>query len=190
MGFLIEFIIGGLSGPMLAVVPVDWQVHDSYFIVAHLHYVLFGGSVMGILAGTYYWFPKMTGRLLSERIGAWHFWLTIIGLNLAFFPMHFLGLDGMPRHIYTYLASTGWGDLNLLSTIGSLILGGSVLVFAANIVRSVRFGAIAGPDPWDGWTLEWGTSSPPPPYNFETIPVVHSRRPLWDRKHPDNPDRE
>ncbi len=190
MGFLIEFIIGGLSGPMLAVVPVDWQVHDSYFIVAHLHYVLFGGSVMGIVAGTYYWFPKMTGRLLSERIGAWHFWLTIIGLNLAFFPMHFLGLDGMPRHIYTYLASTGWGDLNLLSTIGSMILGASVLVFAANIVRSVRFGAIAGPDPWDGWTLEWGTSSPPPPYNFETIPVVRSRRPLWDRKHPDNPDRE
>ena len=190
LGFLIEFIIGGLSGPILAVVPIDWQVHDSYFIVAHLHYVLVGGSVMGVVAGTYYWFPKMTGRLLSERIGAWHFWLTIIGLNLAFFPMHFLGLDGMPRHIYTYLAATGWGDLNLLSTIGSLILGASVLVFGANIVRSARFGAISGPDPWDGWTLEWGTSSPPPPYNFETIPVVRSRRPLWDRKHPDNPDRE
>jgi cytochrome c oxidase subunit 1 len=190
LGFLIEFIIGGLTGPMLAAVPVDWQVHDSYFIVAHLHYVLFGGSVMGIIAGTYYWFPKMTGRLLSERLGGWHFWLTIVGLNLAFFPMHFLGVDGMPRHIYTYLASTGWGDLNLLSTIGSLILGASVLVFGWNIVRSARRGAIAGPDPWDGWTLEWGTSSPPPPYNFATIPVVTSRRPLWDRKHPDDPDRE
>jgi cytochrome c oxidase subunit 1 len=189
VGFLAEFVIGGLTGPMLATVPVDWQVHDSYFVVAHFHYVLYGGSVMGIFAGAYYWFPKMTGRLLSERLGRWHFWLTIVGLNLTFFPMHFLGLLGMPRHVYTYPASAGWGDLNLSATVGAMILGISVLIFAWNILVSAQHGRIAGNDPWDAWTLEWATSSPPPPYNFATIPVVHSRRPLWDAKQAQDQER-
>ncbi len=189
IGFIGEFIIGGLTGPMLATVPVNWQVHDSYFIVAHLHYVFYGGSVMGLFAGMYYWFPKMTGRMVSETLGKWHFWLTIVGLNLAFFPMHFLGLLGMPRHVYTYPDFPGLAELNFWSTIGALILAASVVVMVWNLVVSMRFGRPAGNDPWDAWTLEWATTSPPPPYNFATVPPVHSRRPLWDLKHPENPDR-
>jgi len=190
VGFIGEFVIGGLTGPMLAVAPVDWQVHDSYFIVAHLHYVFYGGSVMGLMAGAYYWFPKMTGRLLSEPLGRWHFWLTIVGVNVAFFPMHFLGLLGMPRHVYTYPNLPALEPLNFISTIGAFVLGLSVLVFVWNIASSARGGQLAGDDPWDAWTLEWATSSPPPPYNFESVPIVTSRRPLWDIKHPENPDRQ
>lgn len=188
IGFIFEFIIGGLTGPMLAATPVDWQVHDSYFIVAHLHYVFFGGSIMGIFAGFYYWYPKIVGRLMSEKIGRWHFWLTIIGVNLAFFPMHFMGLEGMPRHVYTYPNILGLADLNLVSSIGAFILGFSVLIFFWNLIWSAYNGPIAGNDPWDAWSLEWSTTSPPPPYNFETIPVVHSRRPLLDVKNSNNPD--
>ncbi len=189
ISFLVEFVIGGLTGPMLATVPVDWQVHDSYFIVAHFHYVLYGGTVLGLYAGAYYWFPKVTGRLLSERIGRWHVVLENLGMTLAFFPMHFLGLLGMPRHVYTYPDWPGLASLNLTSTIGALILAIATLVFLYNVIISLRHGEPAGNDPWDAWTLEWATSSPPPPYNFATIPVVHSRRPLWDAKHPDHPDR-
>ncbi|HVC33632.1 MAG TPA: cytochrome c oxidase subunit I [Chloroflexota bacterium] len=188
IGFIGEFIIGGLTGPMLATVPVDWQVHDSYFIVAHLHYVFFGGSVMGIFAAAYYWYPKITGRLMSENLGKWHFWLTIVGLNLTFFPMHLNGLLGMPRHVYTYPNLPGLAELNFWETIGAFILATAVVVFVWNVVASVRFGRIAGNDPWDAWTLEWATASPPPPYNFASIPPVRSRRPLWDLKHPENPD--
>lgn len=188
-GFIGEFVIGGLTGPMLATTPVDWQVHDSYFIVAHLHYVFFGGSVMGLFAGVYYWYPKLAGRLLSESLGRWHFWLTIVGVNLAFFPMHILGLLGMPRHVYTYPNLPDLAELNFWSTVGALILAVSVAVLVWNIFWSLRFGPLAGDDPWDAWSLEWATTSPPPPYNFGSIPVVHSRRPLWDVKHPENPDR-
>jgi heme/copper-type cytochrome/quinol oxidase subunit 1 len=190
MGFVAMFTIGGLSGVTLAVVPVDWQVTDTYYVVAHLHYVLFGGSMLAIFAGAYYWFPKMSGRLLSERLGHWHFWLTFIGFNLAFFPMHVVGLIGMPRRVYTYPGLPGWGELNLASTIGAAILGVAMLVFLWNLVISLRTGAVAGDDPWEGWTLEWATTSPPPPHNFATLPPIRSRRPLWDLKHPDTPDWE
>ncbi len=188
ISFLIEFIIGGLTGPMLATVPVDWQVHDSYFIVAHLHYVLYGGTVLGLFAGFYYWFPKITGRMLSESIGVWHVILENVGLTLAFFPMHLLGLLGMPRHVYTYPDLPGLAGLNLTSTIGAFILALATLIFLANVIVSLLHGPLAGDDPWDAWTLEWATSSPPPHYNFATLPVVHSRRPVWDMKHPDQPD--
>jgi len=186
IGFLSMFIIGGITGVMLAIVPFDWQVHDTYFVVGHLHYVLFGGSVFGIFAGLYYWLPKMSGRLLDERLGKLHFWLMLLGFNLTFFPFHLLGLLGMPRRVYTYGSGLGWDLWNLISTIGSFLVGLAVLVFVYNFTVSIvlRRGAVAGPDPWEGHTLEWATSSPPPPYNFETIPGVHSRRPLWDQRHP------
>ena len=182
-------MIGGLTGLMLTAVPIDWQVHDTYFVVAHLHYVLFGGTVLGILAGFYYWFPKITGRMLSESIGVWHVILENVGLTLAFFPMHLLGLLGMPRHVYTYPDLPGLERLNLTSTIGAFILALATLIFLANVIVSAFAAATSrGDDPWDAWTLEWATSSPPPPYNFATLPVVHSRRPVWDMKHPDQPD--
>jgi heme/copper-type cytochrome/quinol oxidase subunit 1 len=179
LGMIANFIIGGLTGPMLAATPVDQQVHDSYFVVAHLHYVLFGGTVLAIFAATYFWFPKMTGRLMSERLGRWHFWLTMIGLNVAFFPQHFLGIDGMVRHMYTYPDLPGWASLNLLSTIGAIILVVASAIYVWNIYISARWGEITGGDPWDA---EWSTTSPPPPYNFATIPEVHSRRPYHDVK--------
>jgi cytochrome c oxidase subunit I len=185
VGFIAMFVIGGLSGVSLAVVPIDLAVTDSYYVVAHLHYVLFGGTMLGVFAGTYYWFPKMTGRLLDERLGRVHFWLTFIGLNLTFLPQHWLGAVGMPRRVFTYATSTGWGPLNLVSTIGAAILAIAMAVFFLNLVRSLRAGEIAGDDPWDGFTLEWATSSPPPPENFASVPAVAGRRPLWDRKHPE-----
>jgi cytochrome c oxidase subunit I len=188
LGFIAMFLIGGLSGVTLAVVPIDWQVNGSYYLVAHFHYVLFGGTAFAIFGAVYYWFPKMTGRMLSERAGKIHFWTMLIGFNVTFFPMHLLGIEGMPRRIYTYPAGLGWGGANLLATIGSVIMAISVLVFIANVLQSLRNGEQAGANPWEAWTLEWATSSPPPSYNFATIPTVTSRRPLWDIAHPEDPD--
>jgi cytochrome c oxidase subunit 1 len=180
LGFISMFMLGGLSGIMHASVSIDTQQQDAYFVVAHFHYVLFGGSIFGILAGAYYWFPKMTGRMLGERIGKLHFALTFIGFNVAFFPMHIVGIQGMPRRIYTYSADQGWEAMNLLSSFGSVIIAISVLVFIYNLVRSIRQGEIAGNDPWGGGTLEWSMPSPPPHYNFATIPTVTSQMPLWE----------
>jgi cytochrome c oxidase subunit I len=179
-GFIAFFTLGGISGVILAIFPLDWQLHDTYFVVAHFHYVLVAGAVNAILAGIYYWFPKMTGRMLSEGLGKLSFWLTFIGFNATFLVQHSLGLDGMVRRIYEYQASTDWGTLNLISTIGSFVLGLGVLVTAVNVIRSLRKGAIAGPDPWKGNTLEWLVESPPPANNFDTIPYVRSVEPMKD----------
>ena len=188
LGFLFQFLIAGLTGIMLASVPFDWQLTDSYFVVAHFHYVIVGGIVMTIFGAVYYWFPKATGRLLSERLGRWHFWLFVIGFHLTFDTMHIPGMLGMPRRIYTYEASRGWGALNLIISIGVVFQAVAILIFVWNIARSLAKGRAAGNDPWDAWTLEWAVTSPPPSYNFVLPPVVRSRRPLWDFKHPDDPD--
>jgi cytochrome c oxidase subunit 1 len=181
LGFFVMFLIGGLSGVMIASVPFDLQVHDTYFIVAHLHYVLLGGSVTPLLGAFYFWFPKVTGRMLSEGLGRLHFALWFVGVNLTFFPMHYLGLMGMPRRVYTYLDATGWGPLNLTATLGAVTIFASVLVFLGNVARSWRTGRLAGDNPWDAPTLEWATASPPPPYGHQHIPVVQGRGGLWDR---------
>jgi cytochrome c oxidase subunit 1 len=188
IAFLFQFLIAGLTGIMLAVAPWDWQLHNSYFVIAHFHYVLVGAIIFNIFAAFYYWFPKVTGRMLSETLGKWHFWLFLLGFHLTFDTMHIVGVLGMPRSIYTYQADRGWGTLNLIITVGAFIQGIAVIIFIWNIIRSLRHGEVAGNDPWDAWTLEWATSSPPPDYNFATEPVVYSRRPLWDLKHPDDPD--
>jgi cytochrome c oxidase subunit 1 len=188
VGFIAMFTIGGLSGVTHAVVPADLQQNNTYYVVAHFHYVLFGGALLGILGGAYYWFPKMTGRLLDEKIGQWHFWLTMIGFNLTFGPMHVVGLNGMPRRIYTYPAGMGWDMWNLVETIGAFIIAVSVLVFIYNVLHSLRHGEVAGPDPWDARTLEWSIPSPPPEYNFEEIPVVHARDDWWHRKYMETAD--
>jgi heme/copper-type cytochrome/quinol oxidase subunit 1 len=185
IAFIAEFIIGGLSGVMLGSVPVNWQVNNTYFVVAHLHYVLFGGSVFAIFAAFYYWLPKMTGFKLNHTIGLWHFWLHTIGFNLAFFPQHIAGLQGMPRRYYTYAAGQGWEIWNLLSTIGAFIIALSVLVFIFNFFYSARRHETAGDNPWDGATLEWSTTSPPPDYNFATIPYAAGHNPLWQKTHPE-----
>ncbi|HWI15406.1 MAG TPA: cbb3-type cytochrome c oxidase subunit I, partial [Burkholderiales bacterium] len=171
-----------LSGVMVASVPLDTQLHDTYFVVAHFHYVLIGGAVFPLFGAFYYWFPKMTGRMMSEKLGAWNFWLFFVGFNVAFFPMHQLGLNGMPRRVYTYPADMGWNALNLLATVGAVTIAVSVLLFIINAVRSYRSGALAGDNPWGASTLEWATSSPPPSYNFASIPIVASREPLWEPK--------
>lgn len=178
--FLVTFTIGGLSGVMHAVAPADLQQTDTYFVVAHIHYVFFGGTVMGLWAGIYYWYPKMFGRLMDEKLGVIHFWLTFIGMNVTFFPMHYLGLHGMPRRIFTYADGLGLNGMNMLATLGAYVLGFGTLIFAYNLVRSVRKGQIAGPNPWGAPTLEWSIPSPPPPYNFAEIPIVRSRMPLWE----------
>ena len=183
VGFIFMFIIGGLSGIMHSISPSDAQQQDTYFIVAHLHYVLFGGSIFAVFSGIYYWFPKASGRMLNDRLGQVNFWLIMIGFNVAFFPMHFLGLDGMPRRQYTYQSDMGWDLWNFVSTIGSLVIGAGVLVFLFNFFWSLRNGEIAGDDPWDGRTLEWSISSPPPEYNFATIPTVHGRDAFWEEKY-------
>lgn len=188
IAFLFQFLIAGLTGIMLAVVPFDWQLSDSYFVVAHFHFVLVGALLFTIFGAVYYWFPKATGRLMSERLGKWHFWLFVIGFHITFDTMHVPGLLGMPRRIYTYDAGRGWDLLNLICTLGVAVQGAGILCFGVNVVRSLWKGSPAGDDPWDAWTLEWSTTSPPPEYNFESIPVVRSRRPLWDLKHPTDPD--
>jgi len=186
--FLFQFLCAGLTGVMLAVAPFDWQLTDSYFVVAHFHFVLVGSVLFTIFAAIYYWFPKVTGRMLSERLGRWHFWLLVIGFNLTFITMHVPGILGMPRRIYTYQADRGWEIWNLVTTLGVPLQLIAVLIFVVNVVLSLRRGTLAGDDPWDAWTLEWATTSPPPSYNFDAIPVTTSRRPLWDLKHPDDPD--
>ncbi len=188
LGFIAMFLIGGLNGAALAIVPFDYQVTDTYFVVSHLHYVLFGGSVFGIFAGIYYWFPKMTGKLLNERLAQVHFWLMLIGMNLTFFPMHIMGLLGMPRRIYTYPANLGWNELNLIATIGAFTISVSILVFVWNFIVTLRSGKEAGTDPWNAFTLEWDTESPPKAYNFLEIPIVRSRRPFYDKKNPETAD--
>jgi cytochrome c oxidase subunit 1 len=188
LAFLFQFLIAGLTGIMLSVAPWNWQLHNSYFVIAHFHYVLVGAIVFNIFAGIYYWYPKVTGRMLDEKLGKWHFWLFLIGFHVTFDTMHLLGFLGMPRSIYTYEPDRGWNGLNFWISMGGMIQGIAVLIFAVNLVHSYFKGKKAGNDPWDAWTLEWAVPSPPPVYNFAADPVVHSRRPLWDLKHPDDPD--
>ena len=189
IGFIVLFIIGGLSGVTHASPPADAQQQDTYYIVAHLHYVLFGGSIFGLFAGVYYWFPKVTGRLMNEGLGKLNFWLLFIGMNLTFAPMHWLGLDGMPRRINTYDSSMGWDFWNLFATVGSWVIALGVLVFVWNFFASLRKGEEDRTgDPWDGRTLEWSISSPPPPHNFTEIPTVHGRDAFWERKYTEGPD--
>ena len=188
LGFIPTFTLGGLTGVSFAVIPVDWQVEDSYYVVAHMHYVLFGGTALALFAGIYYWFPKMTGRMLFEGLGVPHFWLTFIGFHLTFLPQHLLGIWGMARRIFTYPDLPGWGALNMASTIGAFTIAAGTLVFIANVALSLRFGKRAPDNPWNAWTLEWATTSPPALHNFEAVPPVRSRRPLWDLAHPENPD--
>nr|WP_261316471.1 cytochrome c oxidase subunit I [Rhizobium leguminosarum] len=178
IGFIVTFVIGGLTGVMVASVPFDTQVHDTYFVVAHFHYVLIGGAVFPLIAAIYYWFPKMTGRMMSERLGRWAFWLIFIGFHLTFFPMHILGLLGMPRRVYTYQPELPWAGLNLFISLSSVVLAVGFLVFFVDVFRSRRNGLPAGSNPWNATTLEWATSSPPPPYNFRRIPVVGAREAL------------
>ncbi len=180
IGSIALFTIGGISGVWHASPPLDLQQTDTYFVVAHFHYVLVGGLIMAVFSGFYYWFPKLTGRFMSETLGKWHFWLFFIGMNMTFFIMHFAGLLGMPRRIFTYSPELNVGTMNLWETVGAFIQAAAVLVFVYNIIRSARKGEKAGPNPWNAHTLEWATTSPPAPYNFAELPVVHSREPMWD----------
>jgi cytochrome c oxidase subunit 1 len=184
IGFLLLFLFGGLTGVLLALPALDTQLHDSYFVVAHFHYVMFGGSAFALYAGIYYWFPKATGRMLHEGWGRLHFGMTFVGFNLTFLVQHVLGAEGMPRRVADYLPEDGFTTLNRISTIGALVMALSVVPLGWNIVRSLRKGERAGPDPWGGQTLEWASPSPPPPYNFDELPPIRSNRPVWDLRHP------
>jgi cytochrome c oxidase subunit 1 len=188
IAFLFQFLVAGLTGVTLAVAPLDWQLGNSYYVVAHFHYVIVGGILFTIFAAFYYWFPKATGRRYNETFATLHFWLFFIGFHLTFDFMHVPGLLGMPRRIYTYEPGRGWDTWNLLVTVGVVLQAAGILFFACNLIWSYLRGKTAGNDPWDAWTLEWTTSSPPPVYNYAVIPVVRSRRPLWDLKHPEDPD--
>ncbi len=188
-GFILLFVIGGVSGFMTAAVPLDWQLTRTYFVVAHLHYVIIGINVFPVVGGIYYWFPKVTGRLMNETLGKWSFWVMFLGFNLAFFPMHILGIEGMPRRIYTYDSGLGWGTPNLIVTIGAFVFAVGILLFLINVLVSVKHGDRAGANPWDGASLEWSTSSPPPVYNFAVIPIVASRYPLWEDRLDEGPER-
>jgi cytochrome c oxidase subunit I len=184
LGFIALFIVGGLSGVMLAAPPADWLENDTYFVVAHIHYVLFGGTIFGLFSGFYYWFPKVTGRMLNETLGQIHFWLFFVGMNVTFAFQHILGINGMPRRIYTYPANMGWDFWNMVSTIGAFTIALGMVIFFYNVAASFRFGKLAGNDPWDGRTLEWSIPSPPPHYNFAEIPIVRARDPFWLQKYP------
>jgi cytochrome c oxidase subunit 1 len=188
VGFLFQFLIAGLTGIMLSAAPFDWQLGNSYFVVAHFHYVLVGAILFMIFSAFYYWYPKMTGRMLNEKLGKWHFWIFLIGFHLTFDFMHIPGMMGMPRRVYTYEADRGWAMWNMLVSSGAIFQAIGTLLFVYNLVWSYFKGLVAGPDPWDAWTLEWATSSPPAAYNFAVVPSVASRRPLWDLKHPEDPD--
>jgi cytochrome c oxidase subunit I len=188
IAFLFQFLIAGLTGIIQGSAPTDWQLGNSYFIVAHFHYVIVGGIVFALFGAFYYWYPKVTGKMLSETLGRLHFWLFVIGFHLTFDFMHVPGLLGMPRRIYTYEPGRGWDIWNQIVTIGAAFQAVAILLLIYNMVRSYFRGKPAGRDPWDAWTLEWSTTSPPPAYNFAVIPTVRSRRPLWDLKHPDDPD--
>jgi cytochrome c oxidase subunit 1 len=183
LGFLSMFLIGGISGVLLSAPPIDFHLQDTYFVVAHLHYVFFGGSVFGVFAATYYWFPKMTGRRLNERLGKVHYCMHFIGFTVAFFPQHVLGIQGMPRRIADYSPDAGWTLLNLVSTAGAFLIAASVLPFLVNVIATFINGERVGDDPWEGNTLEWATSSPPPPYNFDKLPPIRSERPVFDLRH-------
>jgi cytochrome c oxidase subunit 1 len=186
--FVFQFLLAGLTGIMLASAPWDWQLHNTYFVIAHFHYTLTGSFVFCMFAGLYYWYPKFIGRMLSETLGKWHFWLFFIGFHMTFDTMHFVGILGMPRSIYTYEPDRGWNTLNMIVSVGGFIQAIAVLILVWNMVDSYLHGPAAGNDPWDAWTLEWSIPSPPPAYNFAAEPVVRSRRPLWDLKHPQDPD--
>lgn len=188
LAFLVQFTMGGVTGVQFAVIPFNRQITDSYYVVAHFHYVLYGGTVFAFFAGFYYWFPKVTGRLLDERLGRIVFWLMVVGFNLTFFIQHVLGWEGMPRRVYTYPDLPGYGAMNFVSTIGSFIIALSVLLFVVNVFHALMRGAPAGDNPWDAYTLEWATTSPPSPHNFEQVPPVRSRRPVWDLNHPERAD--
>jgi len=188
IGFLFQFLIAGLTGVMLAIASFDWQLNNSYFVVAHFHYVLIGGLLYTIFAGIYYWYPKALGKMPDFNLGLWHFVVFTIGFHITFFPQHISGFLGMPRRVYTYEAGRGWDLWNLISSIGVIFQIVGILFFVANLIYSYIRGKDAGDDPWDAWSLEWSTTSPPPSYNFETLPEVRSRRPLWDLKHPEDPD--
>ena len=186
--FLFQFLMAGLTGIMLGAAPFNWQLNNSYFVVAHFHYVIVGAIVFAIFAALYYWFPKITGRMYNEGLGKLHFWLFVIGFHLTFDFMHIPGLLGMPRRVYTYEPGRGWEIWNLIVTVGTIVQGIAILIFAGNLLYSMFKGKFAGSDPWDAWTLEWSVASPPPEYNFAKVPAVRSRRPLWDLKHPEDPD--